>query len=204
MAGRGEQPTKKKTSIRMPKCFMLPQDSLKHITLLEPIPHWYWKSFAVGKYYGRDVYLKQILRPVDDEKQVQTFQSIAAFLTDVHHPNIVQFLGVVAAPHYATWSIVSERLAQGDLATLQKKSTIVLTKEQIIQILFDVACALAYLHGQSPPMLHRDLRAASIHITHDFRAKITNFELSGQLGLNKALVGTPAWVAPEIMRRDVD
>ncbi|OQR84649.1 kinase domain containing protein, partial [Thraustotheca clavata] len=95
------------------------------------------------------------------------------------------------------------RLECGDLATLLKNS-ITLTQEQCVQILLDVACGMTYLHGQSPPLLHRDLRAANIHITDDFRAKITNFEIAGQLGLNKALVGTPAWVAPEIMRRDTN
>ncbi|OQR92203.1 serine/threonine kinase [Thraustotheca clavata] len=205
-----------KNTIRMPKCFTLHQNAVKLIEAMESITHWYWKSFGHGEYYGTPIFIKQIPRPTTDEKQIQTFQSIAALLTDLHHPNIAHIIpnGIKNLSNiYIDSSVVTERLECGDLATLLKNST-TLTQEQCVQILLDVACGMSYLHEQSPPLLHRDLRAASIHITYgfqlkistndNFRAKITNFELAGQLGLNKALVGTPAWVAPEIMRRDTN
>ncbi|EQC33877.1 TKL protein kinase [Saprolegnia diclina VS20] len=121
----------------------------------------------------------------------------------MHHPNIVRFLGVDYDDQTKTVLYVTEQLERGDLASILASDE-VLSVQVCIQILFDVACGMTYLHSQPKPIMHRDLRAANVHISRNYRAKVANFELSGKRGLDKSRVGTPAWTAPEILAGDAD
>lgn len=45
-------------------------------------------------------------------------------------------------------------------------------------VLYDVATGLAYLHGQDPPILHRDLTANNVLISENFRGKIADLGMA--------------------------
>ena len=47
-----------------------------------------------------------------------------------------------------------------------------------MQIIYDVASAVAYLHGRQPPIIHGDLRCLNVLIGIEFHAKGCDFGLA--------------------------
>ncbi|KDO28107.1 TKL/DRK protein kinase [Saprolegnia parasitica CBS 223.65] len=160
-----------------------------------------WDAVYDGTYNGARVLLKQMTRRAAAKTTTDRLVYILRLMLGVRHPNIVQFFGV-------SWDgddcicMVTERLDAGDLASVAAMPEIDLSPIASVAILLDIARAMAYLHCQEPKIVHRDLRGANIHIGQDLRAKVANLESSVELGPTPltAIVGTPVWVAPEIMR----
>ncbi|KDO28553.1 TKL protein kinase [Saprolegnia parasitica CBS 223.65] len=180
----------------VPPCFHVVRRGL-HLGVVLSLPAaTFWTRVHEGTYYGTRVIAKVILAA--DATTLRKAYQLARISIDMHHPNIVRFLGVDYDDQNKTAVFVTEQLERGDLASILASDE-GLSVQVCIQIMFDVACGMAYLHSQPKPIMHRDLRAANVHISRNNRAKVANFELSGKLGLDTSRVGTPAWTAPEIL-----
>ena len=100
------------------------------------------------------------------------------------HPNIVQLIGVhFADPELPVPIIVMECLPMSLSQCLDKYQR--LPHRMEFSILLDVASGLRYLHGQSPPIMHRDLTANNVLLTSHMQAKISD------LGQAKLLEKSP-------------
>jgi len=62
---------------------------------------------------------------------------------------------------------------------------------------------LHYLHTQSPPVKHRDLKCANILVDKGFCVKLADFGCSKRDSetLSETMVGTPSWMAPEVVQQ---
>lgn len=73
-----------------------------------------------------------------------------------------------------------------------------------LQIALDIASGLAFLHSQSPPIWHRDLKSPNVLLDKQrTRAKLCDFGMA-RIKLRTASTltrncGTPNWMAPELM-----
>ena len=145
--------------------------------------------------------------PVEQQGMLQRFESECEILSEMKHPNIVQFLGV----HFEVGSelpvLVMEFLHSTLSACLDRYGT--LPQEISYTILDDVATALCYLHGQDPPVIHRDLTANNVLLSCDMKAKIADLGVAKILNLTPAQMthmtacpGTPAYMPPEAMGRN--
>ena len=99
------------------------------------------------------------------------------------HPNIVQFLGVAFFPGSRLPALVMERLLTSlhDLLDPYTPTTrdavpplAFFSMALKCSVLQDVARGLAYLHGQSPPIIHRDLSARNVLLNSGMVAKIAD------------------------------
>jgi serine/threonine protein kinase len=76
-----------------------------------------------------------------------------------------------------------------------------LSETQIAVICREALKALAYLHDQC--ILHRDIKGANILLTEDGQVKLIDFGVSAVLSSRtekrNTLIGTPYWMAPEII-----
>eukprot|EP00029_Vermamoeba_vermiformis_P010802 TRINITY_DN5774_c0_g1_i1.p1 TRINITY_DN5774_c0_g1~~TRINITY_DN5774_c0_g1_i1.p1 ORF type:complete len:637 (-),score=126.02 TRINITY_DN5774_c0_g1_i1:34-1944(-) len=78
-----------------------------------------------------------------------------------------------------------------------------LNEEQLAVVLRGTLIGLVYLHT-AQNIVHRDLKAANILLSEDAQVKIADFGVSDQIYhtlLPDALVGTPLWMAPEVIKR---
>ncbi|KAI8823556.1 kinase-like domain-containing protein [Fimicolochytrium jonesii] len=98
--------------------------------------------------------------------------------------------------------VVMDYAAGGSMRAILKSGPI---DERFIAIIArEVLHALVYLHKYAA-IIHRDIKAANILLTDDGKVKLCDFGVAGQITMSSlrrnSFVGTPYWMAPEIIRR---
>ncbi|PWZ05268.1 U-box domain-containing protein 34 [Zea mays] len=106
----------------------------------------------------------------DSINKIDEFLREVEILGQLHHPNLVLLLGF--CPEIGC--LVYEYMENGSLEDL-----LINDKGQPLhwflrfQIIFDVACGLAFLHGTKPePIVHRDLKPGNILLDKNYVSKI--------------------------------
>ncbi|RLN95145.1 hypothetical protein BBJ28_00022003 [Nothophytophthora sp. Chile5] len=158
-----------------------------------------------GRYRDQDVAIKALLpEKRKDLKYIEAFLGEVRLMATMDHPQIVQFIGV-AWESLSDLYCVTEFMAGGDLRSLLKgylangvPQGMDATK---VQIAYQVAHALTYLHSLDPVVLHRDLKSGNILLTTSLDAKLTDFGVSRVRSdaTMTAGVGSSLWMAPEVM-----
>ena len=123
------------------------------------------------------------------EYSIRRFQEECAILSRLKHPNIVQFLGVYHQPGFMLPALVMECLPMTLAQCLDHYG--VLPNEIGYSILKDVALALSHLHQHDPPIIHRDLSANNVLLTHGMTAKISDLGMAKHLFPNQKMTETP-------------
>ena len=133
---------------------------------------------------------------------LERFKSEWELLSNLKHPNIVQFYTVILHPLPETPIIVTELLVC-DLAKhiRDSRSKPKVSFSEVVKIMLDVAEALHHLHSQKPPIVHRDLSSKNVLLTKSLHAKIAGFGLAkvfphGAMCATP-MPGTPVYAAPE-------
>jgi len=134
-----------------------------------------------GKWKGVEVAVKRFIKQKLDERRMLEFRAEMAFLSELHHPNIVLFIGthrthrVYAHTTHAhgggvtgacvkkpNLCIVTEFMAQGSLRDTLGNSAIKLTWKQKVKMLRAAALGINYLHSLQPVIVHRDLKPSNL------------------------------------------
>jgi len=102
--------------------------------------------------------------PQEQAAMLEQFAGECELLSGLHHPCIVQFLGVCFEQGFPLPVLVMEYLHTTLSACLEKYG--VLPKEISYGILRYVALGLRYLHKLSPPIIHRDLLDRTERLDH--------------------------------------
>ena len=159
---------------------------------------------CVGKFLHRS--LIEFARPEEKEALLERFKDECLLLSRLHHPCIVQFMGIFyeERPKSDLPVLVMEYLQTNLSKCLETYKT--LPKEISYGLLKDVATGLRYLHEKSPPIIHRDLTANNVLLTPGMDAKISDLGVAKILNLTPAQVtqitqapGTPCYMPPEAL-----
>ena len=157
---------------------------------------------CVGKKLHRELYDSASYRA--QQGMLQRFKAECDILSELKHPNIVQFLGVNFEQGSRLPMLVMEFVHTTLSACLDRHGK--LPDEVSYSIVDDVATALCYLHGHDPPIMHRDLSANNVLLTADMRAKISDLGVARILDLSppqrtqmSMCPGTPAYMPPEAL-----
>ena len=100
--------------------------------------------------------------------------------------------------------MILELVPLGDLKSVHKAQA--LSNHEIKVVLEQGLLALAYLHGQKPPVAHRDIKPQNLLIKSrdPFHLKMGDFGLSKTSESLKTACGTPLYMAPEILETRLD
>lgn len=172
----------------------------------------------LGRFYGLECAVKKLkpsmfpagMQQLDQQTELilQSFYNECEKLSKIRHPNVVQLLGVFSDSRNRLPVIVMELMSESLSRLLHRTKVLPFYVE--VNIVHDVAQALAYLHSFRPPIVHRDLSSNNILLTDNYRAKITD------LGVAKVAKGsflswndTPApgtlvYMPPEVRKVPAD
>ena len=156
------------------------------------------------KYAGKKIH-ELLLEQEDASYIIHRFEEECRLLSQVRHPNIVQFLGVYFQQLRMRVPILVMEFLPTNLTSCIEQYGI-LPKEISYSILHDVALGLCYLHSHTPPIVHRDLSSNNFLLTPNMTAKISDLGVARILNLTPLQVsritqtpGTPAYMPPEVM-----
>ena len=144
--------------------------------------------------------------PHEKAAMLERFAEECELLAGLHHPCIVQFLGVWFEQGSQVPVLVMEYLHTTLSACLDQYGA--LPEDISYEILRDVALGLCFLHERSPPIIHRDLSANNVLLTSNMNAKLSDLGVAKILNLTPARMtqmtqtkapGTPCYMPPEAL-----
>ena len=144
--------------------------------------------------------------PGGTDRLVRNFQTECVTWSKLRHPNIVQFLGVYLEPGSLLPVLVLEKMDTSLRRYLEghRKEEFPLGMKAFV--LHQITQALAYLHNQKRPLVHRDLSTNNVLLNVDtFVTKITDFGMSraispSAINRKSSIKGTPAFMPPEALQ----
>ncbi|KAL3271687.1 hypothetical protein HHI36_022160 [Cryptolaemus montrouzieri] len=162
--------------------------------------------------------LKELYR-VDEEAQ-KNFLKEVAVLRNLHHNNVLRFIGVLYKERRL--HLVTEYISGGTLTELIHDTNQPLPWEQRVSFAKDIAAGMAYLHSMN--IIHRDLNSHNCLVREDKTVIVADFGLARIVSQNTdsvgrrmspkgtpgsrrqerkkryTVVGNPYWMAPEMMK----
>lgn len=140
------------------------------------------------------------------DRILKRFSTECQLLSKIDHPNIVSYIGVCFLEEYSHPVLLMELLHENLDRYLSRKRRITIPMQSKLLILLDVAKGLTYLHGQVPPIIHRDLTSRNVLLNSDASiAKIADLGNAHVIDLTKASEalsrnpGTLVYMPPETM-----
>ncbi|CAL0322607.1 unnamed protein product [Lupinus luteus] len=163
-----------------------------------------------GKVYkgvlrGVEVAVKSISH--ETQHGMREFLAEISSLGRMKHRNLVGFRG---------WSkrkggkliLVYDYMSNGSLdkRIFECEETNMLTWEERLRVLRNVACGILYLHeGWDVEVLHRDIKSSNVLLDNDMNARLGDFGLArlhhqGHVADPTRVIGTLGYMAPELVR----
>ena len=135
---------------------------------------------------------------VEDGVALQLFLSEVRLARQIGHPNVCRVYDIGEADGS---SFLSMEFVDGeDLASLLRRIRR-LPADKATEIAREICAGLAAIHERG--VLHRDLKPANVMVDGRGRVRITDFGLAalqGDPGQSGHIVGTPAYMAPEVSK----
>ncbi|OLY83991.1 Serine/threonine-protein kinase CLA4 [Smittium mucronatum] len=121
-------------------------------------------------------------------------------MKDHQHPNIVNYINSFLIGNSDLW-VVMEYMNGGALTDVIDNNS--MEQDEIATVALEVCKGLNHLHQQR--IIHRDIKSDNILLGEDCSVKITDFgfcaKLSEQKSKRATMVGTPYWMAPEVVKQ---
>ncbi|XP_057754787.1 uncharacterized protein LOC130974059 isoform X3 [Arachis stenosperma] len=163
-----------------------------------------------GKWRGTDVAIKRIKkscfagRSSEQERLAKDFWREAQILSNLHHPNVVAFYGIVPDGVGGTLATVTEFMVNGSLRHVLIKKERLLDRHRKLIIAMDAAFGMEYLHSKN--IVHFDLKCDNLLVNlRDPQRPVCKV---GDFGLSRikrntlvsgGVRGTLPWMAPELL-----
>ena len=110
------------------------------------------------------------------EAQRQFYRE-ATLLAGLRHPNLPRVIDHFLVPGQGQY-LVMDFIEGQSLADLAAQRGRPLTEAEVLPWLNQVCDALAYLHSQNPPVIHRDIKPQNIIVTPAGQAMLVDFGIS--------------------------
>ncbi|KAK8891006.1 hypothetical protein M9Y10_028209 [Tritrichomonas musculus] len=155
---------------------------------------------ATNKKNGEKVALKQLYHSIT-VKQARSFAREIKTMLYGHHPFFLKFLGFSAtSPLILISEYMPNRSLFHFLKSKHRRSKLTGTHRTLIAM--GISHAMWYLHSLG--IIHRDLKSMNILLNSDFSPRLCDFGIARFLSSDPddvmtTRIGTPHWMAPEIL-----
>ncbi|MGD0680349.1 MAG: serine/threonine-protein kinase [Polyangiaceae bacterium] len=143
----------------------------------------------------------------------EQFEQEVEVMARLRHPNIVWVWDCGLLSDGSPFFLM-ELLAGRNLRDVMEDLTMPLTAEAVWTIVGQICAGLTYAHGERPAVVHRDLKPENVflhgHVYGEFTVKLLDFGIAQVLGgphptqtiagPNGGVLGTPRYMAPELLR----
>eukprot|EP01119_Soliformovum_irregulare_P012399 TRINITY_DN3219_c0_g1_i1.p1 TRINITY_DN3219_c0_g1~~TRINITY_DN3219_c0_g1_i1.p1 ORF type:complete len:487 (-),score=195.36 TRINITY_DN3219_c0_g1_i1:29-1489(-) len=134
-----------------------------------------------------------------DSKISQDLLNEIEILKKCRHRNIVSYFGTCTLDKAYKFWILMDYCQLGSVRDLLEISNRTLSEAEIAYIVQQTLGGLLYLHNRK--IIHRDVKCANILLTSEAEVKIADFGISDSIGKAQDSMGTPLWMAPEVINR---
>ena len=121
-------------------------------------------------------------------------------MKESQHPNIVNYLDSFLIRNNDLW-VIMDYMEGGALTDVIENNQ--MNEQQISRICLETTKGLKHLHDQN--IIHRDIKSDNVLLDISGQVKITDFgfcaKLSEQRSKRATMVGTPYWMAPEVVKQ---
>ncbi|KAF8570586.1 hypothetical protein P879_02601 [Paragonimus westermani] len=164
-------------------------------------------------YKGRHTRTSQLaaikVMPITEEDEEEILLEINTLRKLSNHRNIAKYFGAFikkSSPQDHLW-LVMEYCGAGSVTDLVKSTRGQALKEDwIAYISREILRGLVHLHGNR--VIHRDIKGQNVLLTDNAEVKLVDFGVSAQLdktfGKRNTFIGTPYWMAPEVIHCEQD
>ena len=146
--------------------------------------------------------LRKRIKGMDSDQAVQQFLREARGAALIDHPNVVRIYEI--NEHDGWWYIAME-LVEGQTLQQVVRAVGPMSPHRACVIIGDAATALEVAHDHG--IIHRDIKPSNLMITRQGHCKLTDFGLvrldtsADPFDLHDRSVGTPKFMAPEVIKR---
>ena len=139
------------------------------------------------------------------EAMIKSFNEECSKASRIHHPNVVQVLGIYyPTPQAKLPWLVMEMMEMSLRSFLEKHEQGKVPLHFKLSILVDVAQGLEFLHGQG--IVHRDLSSNNILLTKNLVAKIADLGMAKVIQESKSTLtqapGAKDYMPPEALKKN--
>ncbi|MFA6208096.1 MAG: serine/threonine-protein kinase [Candidatus Obscuribacterales bacterium] len=159
---------------------------------------------ALDRLSGATVVLKEFILPVFVNVKVrksalEQFENEAKILRQLNNEQIVKLLDFFVEDHRAY--LVLEHIDGTSLRTLVEKKG-ACNEAYVRSLALQMCHILQYLHGLSPPVVHRDFTPDNLILRNDGKLKLIDFNVAQQVEetTTGTVVGKHAYLPPEQFR----
>ncbi|KAI9086643.1 hypothetical protein K1719_031237 [Acacia pycnantha] len=161
-----------------------------------------------GVLQGEKVAVKRISH--ETESGIREFLAEISSLGRLKHRNLVNFRGWCKREK-GSFILVYDYMENGSLDKWifesDHEDRKILTWEERIQVLKNVASGILYLHeGWEVKVLHRDIKSSNVLLDKDMNARLGDFGLArmhdhhGPVATTTKVIGTIGYIAPEVVK----
>lgn len=130
---------------------------------------------------------------------LKLFLNEAKILRKLDHKNIVHVFDVFNLENQ--YYIVMEYVKGRSLDEIIKKEVGPIHKDRAVNLFKQMLEGVAYIHSQTTPIIHRDIKPLNLLVMEDETVKITDFGIAKVLDTQQiastVLKGTPVYMSPE-------
>jgi serine/threonine protein kinase len=156
---------------------------------------------AIHKDDNKTVAIKQ-MNLAAQQKNLKLLLTEIDIMKNSNHKNIVHYFDSYVVDDRFLW-VVMEYMSGGCLTDiLEQFDTLQMTEQMIAHVCQETLEGLRYIH--SLHRIHRDIKSDNILLGAKGEVKLADFGYAAQLTQQKSkrntIVGTPYWMAPELIR----
>jgi predicted Ser/Thr protein kinase len=159
---------------------------------------------ATDQRTGTRVVLKEFVLPVFVDinarrQSLENFEKEAKLMTRLDHPQVVKLEDFFVEDHRAY--LVLEHIDGENLRQIVLRDG-PLNEDRIKELATQMCSILSYLHGLSPPLVHRDFTPDNLILRKDGTLKLIDFNVAQQVeyATTGTVVGKQAYLPPEQFR----